>query len=84
VRVLQREWVKGEDHTAELAHVRRLRDSLENEKRTSTDWDDEYEKRYQASMQHYRRRIKTLRAGYRSELPRLTSRENWSRLYNLD
>jgi hypothetical protein len=83
VRVLEREWVKGEDHTAELAHVRRLRDSLENEKRTSTDWDGEDEERYRASMQHYRRRIKTLRAlpqraaGWQTRLTDRTYGQEW-------
>lgn len=62
VRVQEREWVKGEDHTAELEHVRRLLSSLENEKRTSTDWDEDDEREYQTSKQHYRTRIKTLRA----------------------
>lgn len=83
VRVLHREWVKGENHTAELEHVRRLRDSLENEKRTSTEWDDEDEERYRVSMQHYRRRIKTLRelpqraAGWQTRLTDRTYGQEW-------
>jgi site-specific DNA recombinase len=62
VRVQEREWIKGEDHTAELEHVRRLLTSLENEKRTSVDWDEDDEREYRISKQHYRKRIKTLRA----------------------
>jgi hypothetical protein len=62
VRVQEREWAQGEDHTAELEHVRRLLSSLENEKRTSVDWDGDDEREYQTSKQHYRKRIKTLRA----------------------
>jgi hypothetical protein len=53
VRVQEREWVKGEDHTAELAHVRQLLNSLENEKRTSLDWDEDDEREYRISTQHY-------------------------------
>jgi hypothetical protein len=83
VRVQEREWFKGEDHTAELEHVRRLRDSLENEKRNSTDWDEEDEDRYQASMRHYRGRIKTLRelpqrqAGWRIHVTDRTYGQEW-------
>jgi hypothetical protein len=83
VRVQTREWVRGEDHTAELGHVRRLRDSLENEKRTSTDWDDEDDGRYQASMRYYRHRIKTLRelpqraAGWHTRLTDRTYGQEW-------
>jgi len=81
--MLEREWVKGEDHTAELVHVRRLRDSLENDKRTSTDWDAEDEQRYQASMRHYRRRIKAPRelpqraAGWQTRLTDRTYGQEW-------
>jgi len=83
VRVQQREWVKGEDHTAELEHVRRLRDSSENEKRNSTDWDEEDESRYQGSMRHYRQRIKALKtlpqreAGWRTHLSERTYGQQW-------
>jgi hypothetical protein len=62
VRVQEREWVKGEDHTAELDHVRRLLNDVENEKRASTDWDEEDEASYRTSKAHYRKRIRTLRA----------------------
>jgi DNA invertase Pin-like site-specific DNA recombinase len=62
VRVQEREWVKGEDHTAELDHVRRLLNDVENEKRASTDWDEEDETSYRTSKAYYRKRIRTLRA----------------------
>jgi DNA invertase Pin-like site-specific DNA recombinase len=84
VRVLEREWVKGEDHTAELEHVRRLLNDLENEKRNSTDWDDEDEQSYRVSKQHYRNRIKTLRAlperkaGWVTRLTDRTYGEEWA------
>lgn len=85
VRVQVREWDKGEDHTAELDHVRGLRDSLENEKRNSReDWDDEDEARYQLSMRHYRKRIRTLRAlpqreaGWRTHLSERTYGQEWA------
>jgi DNA invertase Pin-like site-specific DNA recombinase len=83
VRVEQREWVKGEDHTAELGHVRRLLNDLENEKRNSTDWDDEDEASYQTSKQHYRKRIKTLKAlpqrkaGWATRLTDRTYGQEW-------
>ena len=83
VRVQEREWVKGEDHTAELEHVRRLLTSLENEKRNSTDWDDDDEREYQISKQHYRKRIKVLRAlpqreaGWVSRLTDRTYGQQW-------
>jgi DNA invertase Pin-like site-specific DNA recombinase len=84
VRVQHREWVKGEDHTAELEHVRRLLSSLENEKRTSTDWDEDDEREYKVSKQHYRARIKTLRAlpqraaGWVTELTDQTYGQEWA------
>jgi DNA invertase Pin-like site-specific DNA recombinase len=83
VRVQHREWVKGEDHTAELEHVRRLLSSLENEKRASTDWDEDDEREYQTSKQHYRSRVKTLRAlpqrtaGWVTELTDRTYGQEW-------
>jgi hypothetical protein len=83
VRVLEREWVQGEDHTAELEHVRRLLGSLENEKRTSLDWDEDDEREYQTSKQHYRTRIKTLRAlpqrqaGWETRLTDRTYGQEW-------
>lgn len=84
VRVLEREWVKGEDHTAELDHVRRLLNDLENEKRNSTDWDDEDEHSYRTSKQHYRNRIKTLKvlpqrpAGWVTRLTDRTYGQEWT------
>ena len=84
VRVQEREWHKGEDHTAELEHVRRLLSSLENEKRTSTDWDEDDEREYQTSKQHYRTRIKTLRAlpqrpaGWVTRLTEHTYGQQWA------
>jgi DNA invertase Pin-like site-specific DNA recombinase len=83
VRVQEREWVKGEDHTAELEHVRRLLNDLENEKRTSTDWDEEDEASYRRSKAHYRTRIRTLRAlpqrpaGWVSRLTDRTYGQQW-------
>lgn len=83
VRVQEREWVPGEDHTAELEHVRRLLSSLENEKRTSVDWDEDDEREYQTSKQHYRARIKTLRAlphraaGWQVKLTDRTYGQEW-------
>jgi DNA invertase Pin-like site-specific DNA recombinase len=83
VRVQERRWVQGEDHTAELDHVRRLLTSLENEKRTSTDWDEDDEREYQTSKQHYRTRIKTLRglpqreAGWVTQLTDRTYGQEW-------
>lgn len=83
VRVQDREWVKGEDHTAELEHVRRLLTSLENEKRTSLDWDEDDEREYGISKQHYRKRIKLLRslpqrkAGWVARLTDQTYGQQW-------
>lgn len=84
VRVQEREWVKGEDHTAELEHVRRLLNGLENEKRNSTDWDEEDETSYQTSKRHYRTRIRTLRAlpqraaGWVTRLTERTYGQEWT------
>jgi DNA invertase Pin-like site-specific DNA recombinase len=84
VPVQERQWVQGEDHTAELEHVRRLLTSLENEKRTSTDWDEDDEREYQTSKQHYRKRIKTLRAlpqreaGWVTRLTNRTYGQEWA------
>lgn len=52
---------KVKTHTAELDHVRRLLNDLEDERRNSTNWDDEDEQSYRVSKQHYRNRIKTLK-----------------------
>jgi hypothetical protein len=84
VRVQEREWIKGEDHTAELEHVRRLLSSLENEKRTSVDWDEDDEREYRTSKQHYRKRVKTLRglpqrkAGWVTRLTDQTYGQEWA------
>lgn len=84
VRVQVREWVEGEDHTAELAHVRKLRDSLEHDKMASKDWDDEDEARFQRSSRHLRQRIKTLRAlpqreaGWQTHLSQRTYGQEWA------
>ena len=83
VRVQEREWHKGDDHTAELEHVRCLPSSLENEKRTSTDWDEDDEREYQTSKQHYRRRIKKKAlamgpAGWVTRLTEHTYGQQWA------